>query len=303
LDGHRRVLRRPPVNKRPESDQVARREARIVTALGSTDVPHPRLLASCAGTDVLGAAFHVAEYVDGFSLWGPVPEPWSSDPSWVQMAGLDTVDAFAALARVDPEAFGLGDFVRPGPWAARQPDRWLRQLSSYDELDGGTDEAERLPGAAAAHAWLVANIPSTERLGLLHGDAHLGNVLVRRDGTGVVLVDWELATVGDPLLDLAQLLATWPVEGSPYFERVQVAGLPDVEEVVARWATASGRPIDDLAWYRVLAAYRLAVLLEGTHARARAGLVPLSTGRTLHQRACGLLAAVTYNPWSADVGL
>jgi aminoglycoside phosphotransferase (APT) family kinase protein len=301
LDGRRLVLRRPPANKRPESDDVARREARVLAALGGTDVPHPRLVAACAQTDILGAAFHVAEHVDGFSFWATVPEPWSRDTASVREAGLQVVDGFAALARVVPSELGLEDLGRPDGWAARQPERWLRQLTSYGALDDRP--GERLPGAADVHEWLVAHVPVGAQVGLVHGDAHLGNVLVRRDGTGVALVDWELATVGDPLLDLAQLLVTWPVDGGPYRGRVSVDGLPAADEVVERWAAASGRSTADLRWYRVLAAYRLAVLLEGTHARARVGLVPMATGELLHERACGLLAAARTETRSNRVGL
>lgn len=301
VDGQRLVLRRPPANKRPESDDVARREAGVLRALGITDVPHPRLTAACGDPGLLGAAFHVAEHVDGFSFWGEVPASWSTDTTKVRESGMQVVDAFAALARVVPADVGLGDLGRPGGWAARQPDRWQQQLTSYDAVDGGA--GERLPGSAAVHEWLLGNLPPHEQTGLVHGDAHLGNVLVRRDGSGVVLIDWELATVGDPLLDLAQLLVTWPVEGSPYQGRVCVSGLPDPDEVVARWAAASQRSIDALPWYRVLAAYRLAVLLEGTHARARTGLAPTTTGRLLHERACGLIAAVATEQRGTHVGL
>lgn len=283
----RYVLRRPPLAERPGADDTLRREARVVAALAATDVPHPRLVVACADAEPLGAAFFVSELVDGVSLWDEVP-PALTGRDAQHCTGLQVAAAFGTLARVEPAVIGLVDLARPGDWLARQPTRWQRQLTSYAELDG--DAGERLPGAVEVYAWLDRHAPSTWSAGLLHGDAHLGNVLVASDGSGVAaLVDWELAAVGDPLLDLAQLLSTWPVPGGAYADRVDAPGLPAPGELVEEWARVSGRAVDDLPWFRVLAGYRLGVLLEGTHARARAGLAPAATGLTLHQRATGLV--------------
>lgn len=281
-DGSAYVLRRPPLAKRPHSDSTLRREARVLAALAGTDVPHARLVAACPDVEPLGAAFVVTEHVVGVSLWDEGPPPWSEDVEVQHRAGLAVVDAFAALARVDVDAVGLADLSRSDGRPAARLERWRAQLASY----GG----EPLPHAEALHRWLLAERPGTLSRGLVHGDAHLGNVLLRPDGTGVAaLVDWELAGLGDPLLDLGQLLATWPLPGSAFAARVDAAGLPSEEEVVRRWAATSGRSTETLPWCRALAGYRLAVLLEGTHARARAGQAAEETGLLLHGRALALL--------------
>lgn len=287
--GDRRyVLRRPPLHKPPRGDETMRREARVLAALAGTEVPHPLLVAACPGTEPLGAAFHVCLHVDGFSPWDGLPEPHRSDLDLQHATGRAVVDAFAALARVDVAASGLADLGRSEGWVDRQAERWAGQLRSYAELDG--EGEQRLPGADRVHRWLDEHRPRTSALGLVHGDAHLGNVLVRPGGPWVeALVDWELATVGDPLLDLGQLLATWPVAGSVYATRVDAPGLPAPPELVERWAAGSGRSVEDLPWFHVLACYRLAVLLEGTWARSRAGLAPRETGELLHARALGLV--------------
>ena len=277
-DGRRYVLRRPPLAVRPRSDDTMRREARVLRALAGTEIPHARLVAACPDPEPLGAAFTVTEHVDGASLWDAVP-PLADQ----HRVGLAVAAAFGALARLDLAAAGLEDLVPSDGWLARQPDRWAARLTSY----GG----DALPGAGAVHAWLAERVPAQGRPGLLHGDAHLGNVLVRPDGTGVAaLVDWELTAGGDPLLDLGRLLATWPVAGGVYAQRVDAPGLPGPQELVQRWALESGRSVADLPWFRVLAGYRLAVLLEGTQARARAGSASQETGRVLHAHAVALVA-------------
>jgi aminoglycoside phosphotransferase (APT) family kinase protein len=284
----RYVLRRPPLHKPPRADETMRREARVLGALAGTGVPHPELVAVCADTAPLGAAFHVCAHVIGFSPWEGLPEPHRSDLGLQHATGLAVADAFARLARVDLDSTGLSDLGRSQGWLERQVQRWAHQLHGYAELDGQGED--RLPGADVVRAWLEAEQPSTCTVGLVHGDAHLGNVLVRPGGSSVAaLVDWELATVGDPLLDLGQLLATWPVQGSVYGERVDAPGLPSTDELVERWAAGSGRSVQALPWFHVLACYRLAVLLEGTWARARAGLAPRVTGELLHARALGLV--------------
>ena len=123
----------------------------------------------------------------------------------------------------------------------------------------------------------------------MHGDFHFANVLIAHDRPAVAaMVDWELVTVGDSLLDLGHLLATWPRAESVSVS-VDAAGLPTIDEVIARYATQSQRSLDDLLWYRVLACYRLGLILEGTHARACAGMAPKAIGDQLHAHTVSLL--------------
>ncbi len=281
------VLRRPPINKRANSDETMRREARALAALAGSAVPHPGLIAAESDPALLGAAFYLMEPVDGFNPTLGLPAPFDTDLGWQREMGLSMADAIASLAAVDHVAVGLADLGRADGWAQRQVGRWRKQLDSYSELAGyqGPD----IPGVDAVGLWLASRLPADVRPGLMHGDFHFANVLIRRDRPAVAaIVDWELVTVGDPLLDLGHLLATWPQRGSVGIS-VMTDGLPTHDEIIARYATQTTRSLDNLLWYRVLACYRLGLILEGTHARACAGLAPKEIGDQLHAHTVSLL--------------
>jgi aminoglycoside phosphotransferase (APT) family kinase protein len=281
------VLRRPPVHKRANSDETMRREARALAALAGTAVPHPGLIAAEADPEVMGAAFYLMEPVDGFNATLGLPEPFASDLGWQREMGLSMADAIAALAAVDHVAVGLGDLGRFDGWAERQVGRWRKQLDGYSELAGypGPD----IPGVDAVGEWLAAHLPAAPQAGIMHGDFHFANVLIARDRPAVAaMVDWELVTIGDPLLDLGHVLATWPANDGVGLS-VAAPGLPTHDDVIARYAAQTTRPLDDLLWYRVLACYRLGLILEGTHARACAGMAPKEIGDQLHAHTVSLL--------------
>lgn len=285
-DGRAYVLRRPPVHKRANSDETMRREARVLGALAGSDVPHPGLIAACPEVDVLGAAFYLMEPVEGFNPAGGLPEPHRTDETWRHRMGLSMIDAIAALATVDHRAVGLGDFGKPEGWLERQVPRWRSQLEGYRDFDGypGPD----IPGVERVAAWLAENQPSSWQPGIMHGDFHFANVLVHHDRPDLAaIVDWELSTIGDPLLDLGHALATWPGRG-PGGVGEGITDLPGEEELIARYGERTGRPVDDVDWFHVLAAYRLGIILEGTHARAFAGKAPKAIGDILHATTVGL---------------
>jgi aminoglycoside phosphotransferase (APT) family kinase protein len=285
--GREYVLRRPPVHKRANSDETMRRESRVLAALAGTDVPHPALIAAEADPDMLGASFYLMEPVDGFNATLGLPERYASDRSWQHQMGLSMADAIAALSRVDHHAVGLGDLGKFDGWVERQVGRWRRQLDSYSELPGYP--GPELPGVDRVGQWLDAHRPAVVRAGVMHGDFHFANVLMAPDRPALAaMVDWELVTIGDPLLDLGHLLATWPHQDAPAVT-VAAPGLPSTEEVIARYAERSGADLTHLPWFRVLACYRLGLILEGTHARACAGLAPKEIGDQLHATTVSLL--------------
>lgn len=282
-DGADYVFRRPPLHKRANSDETMRREARILAALAGSGVPHPRLITSCEDLTVMDCFFFVMEAVDGFTATTEVPEPYASSSAAQHAMGLSIVDAAAALGAVDPIVLGQAQVDRADGWIERQVGRWRRQLDSYHELDGwpGPD----LDGVDEIGTWLDGHRPTTWRKGIIHGDYHFGNVLFRRDEPAVAaVVDWELATVGDPLLDLGHLLASWPDPDEPRTAGLarRLDGLPTRAELISRYGAVSGRDMSDFDWYQVLACYRLAILLEGTHARACAGKADTALGRRFH---------------------
>jgi aminoglycoside phosphotransferase (APT) family kinase protein len=288
--GREFVLRRPPPHKRANSDETMRREARVLGALAGTDVPHPALIAAEPELDVIGAAFYLMEPVDGFNATLGLPEPHDSDLDIQHAMGLSMADAIAALARVDLAERALTDLGRPDGWVDRQVARWRKQLDGYSDLPGYPGPA--IPRLDDVARWLDENRPAEARMGLIHGDFHFANVLIARDaGRVAAIVDWELATIGDPLLDLGHLLSAWPhPDGGGIVPIGEAPGLPAPEEVIARYGAQSDRDLSDLTWFRVLACYRLGIILEGSHARAFSGLTPVEIGDQLHRNTLGLFA-------------
>jgi len=284
------VLRRPPAHLRRGSNDAMRREARVLAALRDTSVPHPRLIAACAEDDVLGAAFFLMEPVDGVNITLGLAEHHASSPEVRRRMSASLVEGLAALGRVDPREVGLGDLGRPEGFLERQAGRWLAQFESYRDVPGYEPD---LPPYRELSSWLEAHRPTSWRPGIMHGDFHLANVLFRRDGAEVAaFVDWEMSTIGDPLLDLAWLTVTWPEPDGSSGAGLHVApwdGSLSSEELVAHYRAHSDRSTDDFLWYQVLACLKLASILEGTHARACAGKAPRHTGDMLHAMTVALL--------------
>ena len=288
-EGRTYVLRRPPEHKRANSDETMRREARELGALADTDVPHPRLSAAEADESVLGAAFYLMEPIDGFQATSGLPELHAGDPAVRRSMGFSFVDALLSLHAVDPATKDLDGFGKPEGYLERQVPRWQAQLESYNEMDGypGPD----LPHLAEIQAYLEANRPDPSPTGIIHGDYHLANVMFRPDrGEIAAIVDWELATQGDPLIDLGLIVAFWPEPGGEAgMMSVQPwEGFPSIGELVAHYDDHSPRSIDALDWYAVLACYKTGIILEGTHARAFAGKAPKEFGDLLHATTVGL---------------
>ena len=278
------VLRRPPPHLRRNSNETMRREARVLGALADSDVPHPRLLAACPEEDVLGASFYLMEPIDGFNPTTGLREVHAGSARVRREMGLALVDGIASLSRVDYRAVGLDGFGRPEGYLERQVPRWRAQLEGYAEHEGypGPD----IPGVDRVARWLEDHLPGDFQPGVIHGDYHLSNVMYAPDGPELAaIVDWELSTIGDPLLDLGWLLATWPGDEGPGMGSIAVQpwdGFPTADELVARYAERTGRDLASVPWYGVLACYKLGIILEGTHARACAGKAPKATGDLLH---------------------
>lgn len=291
--GREFVLRRPPLHARPQVHATIVREARVLGALAGTRVPHPGLIAACADAEVLGAPFYLMEPIDGFNPSGsPLPAPHAADPALRRRMGFAAVDALLRLGEVDPQAVGLADFGRPQGFLERQVPRWRAHLDSCHEHVGWPGPAA-LPGVDEVGRWLEARRPQAFTPGILHGDFHLSNMMFRPDGPEVAaIIDWELATLGDPLLDLGWLVATWPDASGQGAGTIRVSpwqGFPDAGELVARYRDFSARDLSALDWYVVLAGYKLGILLEVSHARSCAGKAPRDIGQKHHASAVRLL--------------
>ncbi len=291
-EGGEFVLRRPPEHVRPNSNETMLREARVLGAIAGSDVPHPTLYAACSDLDVIGVAFYLMAPIDGFTPMGELPGRYATDPAWRRAIGRGLVEAAAALAAVDHEAVGLADFGKPDAWLERQVSRWRSQLDGYSKLEGYG--APDLPGVDALGEWLEANRPGECRIGIIHGDYQFANVMFARDEPRLAaVVDWELSTLGDPLLDLAWTLTAWWEEGDPEGKTPQLQPWSDMgsrAELIAYYGEVSGRDMAPMPWFFALACYKLAILLEGTYARACAGKAPKAIGDGLHGYARWLLA-------------
>lgn len=284
-DGRDYVLRRPPPHLRANSNDTMRREMRMLEALADTGVPHPRLIAGCPDETVIGAAFYLMEPIEGFAPVNGLPPAFGQRPEMRHRMGLALVEGIASLGAVDYRAVGLEGFGNPGQYLERQVGRWRSQLDSYRSF-AGWPGAGAIPGVETVARWLENNRPSGFEPGILHGDYHLANVMYQPDAPELAaIVDWELTTIGDPLLDLGWVLATWPEDGQATVPTLKVEpweGFPTPDELVAHYGDRSHRSLAAIDWYTVLACYKLGIILEGTHARACAGKAPKATGDLLH---------------------
>jgi aminoglycoside phosphotransferase (APT) family kinase protein len=288
------VLRRPPRHLRSNSNGTMRREMRMLAALAGSNVPHPALIAACPDVGVIGVAFYLMEPVQGFNATMGLPPLHASSPAIRHRMGLALVEGIAALGSLDYRAAGLSDFGKPQGYLERQVGQWRTQLKSYKEFERWPGLAD-IPGIEELAIWLDARRPPSARPGIVHGDYHLANVMYRHDEPELAaIIDWELTTIGDPLIDLGWLLATWPEEDVPDAGGIARVtpwnGFPRPDELVSHYEAHSDRDLTNITWYAVLACYKLGIILEGTYARACAGKAPKETGARLHASALRLFA-------------
>ncbi|HWV76800.1 MAG TPA: phosphotransferase family protein [Isoptericola sp.] len=285
------VVRRPPLGHVLSTAHDMRREHRVVTALADSAVPVPRTVGVVDDTDrgeVTGTVFFVMEHVTGTVLSRP-GQNVAFTPAGLHALGLELAEVLADLHAVDPAAVGLADFGRPDGYLDRQVATWRRQ---YD-----ASRSRPQPRLDTLQDRLAASVPASGgRAGVVHGDFRLDNAIVvgPPDAPRVAAVlDWEMATLGDPLVDLGMLGLYWDIRGltaravsdeasgeasdeAPADDDalsavVPGAGYPEFAELVDAYAARSRTAPPDLSWYRAFAAYKLAVILEGIHYRYRAG--------------------------------
>jgi aminoglycoside phosphotransferase (APT) family kinase protein len=268
------------------------REARVLGALKGSGVPHPELYGACDDQSVIGASFYVMAPLEGFSPIGPLPGRYATERRWRAAMGEEFVRAAAALASVDYKAVGLEDYGKPVDWHGRQVDRWRSQLEGYRELPGYDGHA--LPGVDAVGKWLSDHVPADGRIGVIHGDFQFPNVMFSHDRPVINgLIDWELSTLGDPLLDLGWTLSSWWEDGDPEGKEPMVSpwdGFLPRAELVRMYGELSGRDMGAMPWFLVLACYKLGCILEGTYARSKAGQASVDIGNRLHAYALWLFA-------------
>lgn len=290
VDGRPMVLRRPPLHPRPTSDKTMLREIAALRTLAGTSVPHPAFIAGCDDLDVLGVVFYLMEEVDGFNPGNEIAEPYVGDPELRHAVGLAYAASLAQLGSVAWQDSPLAEIRRPGSFLARQVPQFVGLLESYrhDEYDPAS-----LPAVTDLADWLKDNRPEDGEPGIMHGDAHLNNVMLRRDRPELAaFVDWEMCTIGDPLLDLGWMMVCWPTEPNTIdagSELAALGGLATRAELLDAYATAGGRDASRLDWYVALACFKLGIVIEGTWSRYLAGRASRDAGERLHESATNLI--------------
>jgi aminoglycoside phosphotransferase (APT) family kinase protein len=280
------ILRRTPRVPPPNSEKSIMREARVLQALKGTPVPHPRFRGRCEDPSVIGAPFYVMERVPGWAADlndGRISHraPFDKAPYEYGIAYAMT-DALVALANVDYKAVGLEGYGKPDNFLQRQVDRWDSQLKSYRDLYNY--EGRELPGYDYIRDWLRANVPDSFKAGIIHGDVGTPNALFAEGPPARVnaLIDWELSTIGDPLLDLAWFCKSLRDERDP--DRPPATGLynaanfPTRQELARYYAAGTGRDVSRFDYYLILGAFKGGCILEYKVAQSAAGLLPKATG-------------------------
>jgi aminoglycoside phosphotransferase (APT) family kinase protein len=263
------VLRRPPLGHVLPTAHDMAREFRVLSALANTNVPVPTPIHLCTDETVLGVVFYVMERRSGHIVRSTFPTGYAEEPGDKRKVGEALVDTLVDLHAVDWRAVGLGSFGHPEGFMARQIRRWKQQweksvtrpLATMDELI----------------ARLESELPESPPPAIVHGDFRLDNAILhpREVGKIVAVLDWEMSTIGDPLADLGLMLVYWPQEDdSPEFRNsfssitaTAVPGFPTRDDVLERYAQRSGRDVSDVYFYWAFGFFKLAVILEGIHAR------------------------------------
>jgi aminoglycoside phosphotransferase (APT) family kinase protein len=263
------VLRRPPRGPLPPSAHDVLREARLLRALGPTPVRVPKVLAVCDDPDVIGAPFYVMEKVDGHVTTDSLPEPLDNPTERGRVAD-ELIDALVEVHAVDWMAAGLEGFGKPTGYLERQIRRFTglwehnrtRELGQVEQVGG----------------WLAANLPESPPATIVHGDYRLGNTMLAHHAPArlIAILDWEMATIGDPLADIGYLMLHWtePGDRRSRFNLQTVTtlpGFPARQQMIARYEERSGRSMQALSWYVALALWKAVVFMEGNYKRAISG--------------------------------
>jgi len=263
---HEWILRRPPLGHVLPTAHDMTREHRVLAALHDTDVPVPRPLALCEDESVNGAPFYVMEKVDGVVLRAAADAAKLSEAE-ARTASEALIDVLARIHTVDWHAVGLEGWGHPEGYLERQVRRWGQQWerSKTRELPALEECVRRLRNA----------LPESGPPAIVHGDYRFDNTMLTHDYRDIAAVlDWEMATLGDPLADVGLLLVYWADRDGASRAQISVAqgvtsfpGFFTRDEVVEQYAKRSGRAVEHLDWYVVFGFYKLAVIIEGIHAR------------------------------------
>jgi aminoglycoside phosphotransferase (APT) family kinase protein len=289
-DGQRRwVLRRPPLGGLTPSAHDMSREYRVVAALRDSDVPVARAVLSAeeADEEVLGVPFSIFEYVDGRVI-RTTAQLHELPANGIARCGFALIDVLVRVHAVDPRAVGLKGFGQPRGYLARQVRRWYDQWQRV--------RTRQLADIDALHAKLAESCPVESGAAIVHGDYRIDNAILDHDDAGIVraVVDWEMATLGDPLADLGLHLVYTDPAFAPVLGGSSASTsdrLPPVTDLAERYAVATGRDLSRLGFYLGLGYFKIAVIAEGIHARFKHGMTRGSGFETVGEAVAPLAAA------------
>jgi aminoglycoside phosphotransferase (APT) family kinase protein len=269
--GREVVLRRPPRPPLPPSAHDVLREARLLSALRDTPARVPDVLAVCDDPSTIGAPFYVMERIEGDVMVTSIPTQLDS-PAERRRIGEQLIESLVEIHAVDWRAAGLEGFGKPTGYLERQ----LRRFLGLWELN----KTREIPAVETVGRWLAEHLPGSPAATIVHGDYRLGNTIFAPQAPARLdaVLDWEMATIGDPLADLGYLCMMWTEAGDPEvglreaLGRVTRAeGFPTRAELVERYEQLSGRSMRDIRWYMTLALWKSIVFMEGNYKRAIAG--------------------------------
>ena len=267
------ALRRPPRGPLLPTAHDVGREYRVLRGLERTNVPIPRPILFCEDTSVIGAPFYLMERAHGVVIRATLPPAFQADVAAREGLGYAVIDTLADLHAVDWQAVGLADLGKPQGYLERQLRRWTGQLDA--------SRNRPLPDLDAVTAWLQTHLPESPAATVVHGDYRLDNLMFAPEPPArtVAILDWEMATLGDPLADVGYLLSFWREPGDPDFGALGDAawnvtaqpGFPTRAQLVERYAARTGRQMGHVNFYVALAIWKLAILLEGSYKRHLSG--------------------------------
>jgi aminoglycoside phosphotransferase (APT) family kinase protein len=265
------VLRRPPRPPLPPSAHDVLREARLLRALQGTPARVPEVLAVCADSATIGCPFYLMERVPGEAIVASLPAALDTPPERARI-GEELIDALVEIHAVDWRAAGLEGFGKPTGYLERQ----LRRFTGLWELN----KTREIPAVERVGAWLAERLPESGPATVVHGDFRLGNTMfgLRAPARLEAVLDWEMATIGDPLADLGYLCMMWTEASDPtaglreHLGKVtRGEGFPTRRGLIERYEQRSGRSMKDIRWYTTLAVWKTVVFMEGNYKRAIAG--------------------------------
>ena len=283
------VLRRPPLGPIAPSSHDMSREHRVLAGLSRVFELAPRSYLLCEDEEIIGAPFHVMERRHGTVIRGGLPARFQGDPELNRRIGEMIVDVLAELHRVDPRAAGLAGLGRPEGFAERQLAGWTKRWHAAKDRDD--------PRVDAVAAWLARERPAPQGVSLLHNDYKLDNMIVGAEdpACAVAVLDWDMCTRGDPLMDLGYLLTFWGEAGDPpsWIEGASMPswheGFPKRAEAVERYARATGFDLGAVNWYHVFGVFKIAVVLQQIYIRFLRGQTQDARFAVLGTRVSALL--------------